>query len=296
MTKSIKIIFLAVLMFLTYFGGIIRHDVKKKLYLQLAKEKQFDCVGEVYRDSTFSGSCVLIGKSYILTAAHIFIESDFRPDTLKINGQSVIVNQPYNKRVGDIIRYTFKIKGEKKEGDVLFIHPDYLATHYMGSCDLALIRLKDPVTDIKQAILNTSTNELTSKVVGVGFGATGVANDPGSVTGKGEKLAGENVVDSIGGDSYEGNGTRMYCDFDHPTDKSCNKLGSPIPEKLEYTISGGDSGGGLFRKVSGSWQLIGICSQGDLNIQQFMKTGYYGQIMSWTRVSAFNKWIKEQLK
>ncbi len=49
---------LGAIIFLTFFSGIIRHDVDEKAYLELAAEKQFDCVGRVFKDTTASGSWI----------------------------------------------------------------------------------------------------------------------------------------------------------------------------------------------------------------------------------------------
>jgi len=72
-------------------------------------------------------------------------------------------------------------------------------------------------------------------------------------------------------------------------------MGSAKPLPLEYTVAGGDSGGGLFRKNKGKWELIGICSGSEINIDKLMKVGYYGQSMNWVRVSVFEKWIRDSM-
>ena len=80
--KTVIITTLSAMIFLTFFSGIIRHDVDEKIYLKLAAQKQFDCVGRIYKDTLASGSCVLISDRFVLSAAHVFIDSDTRPDTL----------------------------------------------------------------------------------------------------------------------------------------------------------------------------------------------------------------------
>jgi secreted trypsin-like serine protease len=77
-----------------------------------------------------------------------------------------------------------------------------------------------------------------------------------------------------------------------------DKTGIHVPRPLEYICSGGDSGGGLFRQKGNGWELIGICGGGGggVDLQILMKTGYYGQKMSWTRLSPFTSWIAEQTK
>ena len=132
--------------------------------------------------------------------------------------------------------------------------------------------------------------------MGVGFGASGPANRPDFVSIQNKKIAGENVIDSVGGQKYLGFETLLICDFDIPTRKDCNKLGSPTPRPLEYICSGGDSGGGLFRQKNNTWELIGICSGSGVDINQLMKTGYYGHTMEWTRVSLFTNWLSAQTR
>ena len=282
--------------FLIFFSGIIRHDVDEKKYLELAAKKQFDCVGRIYNDTTAIGSCVLISDRFVLSAAHIFIDSDKRPDTHYFNGYTVISFVEYNHRVTDVANLKLIFKGQKVKVKNLWLHPHYLDSLPKGYCDIALLELEQPIKNIKPAILNTLMDELNSDVVGVGFGASGPADRPDLVGIYNKKIAGENVVDSLGGQEYMGFKTLLICDFDHPTKKDCNKIGSSLPRPLEYITSGGDSGGGLFRKKNKKWELIGICSGVKNDIEQLMKTGYYCQIMEWTRVSVFKKWIDEHKK
>ena len=47
------------LLFLLFFNGITRHDVSQETYINLAKQKQFDCVVQVFRDTVAIGSGVL---------------------------------------------------------------------------------------------------------------------------------------------------------------------------------------------------------------------------------------------
>lgn len=282
--------------FLIFFSGITRHDVDEKKYLELAARKQFDCVGRIYNDTTAIGSCVLISDRFVLSAAHIFIDSDTRLDTHYFNGYTVISFVEYNHRVTDVANLKLIFKGQKVKVKNLWLHPHYLDSLPKGYCDIALLELEQPIKNIKPAILNTLMDELNSNVVGVGFGASGPADRPNLVGIYNKKIAGENVVDSLGGQEYLGFKTLLICDFDHPTEKDCNKIGSSLPRPLEYITSGGDSGGGLFRKKNKKWELIGICSGVKNDIEQLMKTGYYCQIMEWTRVSVFKKWIDEHKK
>ena len=292
----VKVLTLSVLAFLTFFSGIIRHDVDEEKYLTLAAEKQFDCVGQVFQDTSAIGSCVLISDRFALSAAHVFIDSDTRYDTVEISGLTMVIDVGINDRLTDVAKLYLEFKGQKVEVKRLLLHPNYLDSLTTGSCDIAIIELEEPLNSISPAKLNTAFDELNSNVVGVGYGASGPANRPDLANVYHKKIAGENVVDSITGQKYLGIETLLVCDFDHPERKDCNKSGSPVPRPLEYISSGGDSGGGLFRENNEKWELIGICSGGGTDLKQLMKTGYYGQIMEWTRVSAFTEWIAQQIE
>jgi hypothetical protein len=284
---------LSILTLLTFFSGIVRDDVSETKYLKLAQKKQFDCVGQIFKGEMFSGSCVLISDRILLSAAHVFIDHDSRTDTIKINGQTIFVYIPINIRVTNVSRLYVLFMGQKVKVKRIIIHPNYLDSLTKGSCDIALLELENPLTNISTANLSTGYDELKSNVVGVGYGSSGPANRPDLVKQQSKKIAGQNVIDSIAGLEYMGNKTLLLCDFDHPVRKDCNKMGNSKPRPLEYICSGGDSGGGLFRKKGKRWELIGICHSNVTDINQEVKTGYYGQTMEWTRVSAFVNWIMQ---
>jgi secreted trypsin-like serine protease len=284
------------LLFFTFFSGIIRHDVKEGKYVKLGQQRQFNCVSQVFLNKTPNASAVLISEKFALSAAHIFIESDTRNDTVKINGKRVILFTSINERVVNFDRISILHNGKYIKAKKIIIHPNYLDSLTKGSCDIALIELEESIKNISFPKINKAFDELNSKVVGVGYGASGLADQPEMIKTKHTKIAGENVIDLVEGEKYGQHQTVLSCDFDHPTRNDCNKMGSAKPLKLEYTVSGGDSGGGLFRKKGNTWELVGICSNSSVNIEQFGKTGYYGQTMSWTRVAAFQGWVSSQLK
>ena len=278
----------------TALAGIYRHDKKESDYVALGGQPQFNCVGKILHTGEMSASCVLISNRYVLSAAHVFIVADHRERTIGSGGQTVIVNEPYNKHLGNAADYIVVLNGKQYNCKTLTVYPHYLDTTTKDGLDIALLKLEEPVTDVVPAIMSTAYNELLSDVTGVGWGVRGPANTPADIVrGDPKKLGGENVVDSIGGYVLDGRPTSMFCDFDHPTDTSCNKMGSPIPRELEYICGGGDSGGGLFRQAKRGWELIGICHGSSVDVSQLIKTGYYGQVMSWMRVSVFADWIRK---
>ncbi len=295
-TKNITPALLGLLSVIFFNSGITRHDVAEEEYLNYAKQKQFEAVGQLFIDSVPGGSCVLIGKNRVLTAAHCVFQSDYRADTLEMNGQTLISFQPYNIHLVDPSRVFVSFLGKKTGVRRIIIHPNYQDSMLKGTCDIAFIELDAPINTIQPARLNRKFNELHSKVSGAGFGASGKADKPETVKLEDKKIAGQNVIDSLGGYTYSGQPALLFCDFDHPGDTLCNKLGSARPQQLEYISSGGDSGGGLFSESDSGWVLVGICSGSHTNIAQLLKTGYYGQIMEWTRISLFVSWIEENGK
>lgn len=297
MNKNLTFSFLiAIGSLIIFFSGIIRHDVDEKEYLTLARSKQFDAAGLVYVDASASGSCVLIHDKFVLSAAHVFMESDYRQDTSNYNGTNMISNVPYNEREVDPSKVYILINGEKVGVKKIYLHPGYRDSATAGSCDLAILELKTSFKNINPVSINRAFDELGADVTGVGYGASGIADDIASVGQKNQKIAGQNVIDSIGGLEILGKRTILLSDFDHPDRSDCNKMGNANPRPLEYITSGGDSGGPLFRLKNKKWELIGICAGGGVDVQQLLATGYYGQTMEWTRVSPFHSWIMQHIK
>jgi secreted trypsin-like serine protease len=284
-------------MFGIFFSGIIRHDVDEKKYLALAKQKQFDCVGQIFSDTTQKGSCVLISDRYVLTAAHVLIDVETRPDTVKMdNGYTVIYYKVVKEEVTSTTGLFVIFKGDKIKVKKIFLHPNYTKPSAKGTSDIAVLELEQPVKKILPAKLNSSFDELNANVVGVGYGASGMADKPETITFLHKKIAGENVIDSLSGVEYLGHKSHLMCDFDHPIRTDCNRMGSATPKPLEYICSGGDSGGGLFRQNGKKWELVGICASAEAGMERIMKTGYYGLTMEWTRVSVYSAWISQQTK
>jgi hypothetical protein len=212
-----------------------------------------------------------------------------------VDEQMVIANVPYNDRLDTIERFICVFGGVSYAAKAITMYPGYLRDGAEKSCDLAVIELTEDVKEITPAHLSVRFDELHSNVVGVGYGAFGMASKSGGgLITDGRKIAGENVIDSITGYRIHGRQTLMLCDFDHPTDKQLNVMGSPVPRPLEYIGTGGDSGGGLFRKKDGGWELVGIFSNTTYDMKRFSTSGYYGQVMGWTRVSTARSWIKKQ--
>jgi len=296
-----KLLILSGLFLLSFcaYSGIYRHDVPAEQYKTLAAQPQFDCVGEVFEEYSGEphGSCVLIGKKYVLTAAHLFWKSENAVDTeyTMEGGAKITIYKQVNGRFGSGDEYTFRFNRKRYEGKKLIIFPAYTDSQTSKSCDLAIVELDEPVEDVVPAVLSNTFDELHKMATGVGFGVSGRADKPEEVDIYMEKIAGQNMIDTLKGYLWEGKPTILAADFDHPTNKECSQLGDVHPMELEYTTGGGDSGGPLFIQTPDGWKVIGICSGGGVFMDNFLKYGYYSQPSEWTRVSVFYDWILKNM-
>ena len=258
--------------------GIMRHDVKEEEYIEFTHREGFDSSGVVInRYGDLAGSGTLIDEQYVLTAAHLKMVRNFE-----------IERQVY-----------CQFEGKKYKVSEIFIPEGHVNTKAKKFGDIAVMRLEKPVKRIEPAKLYSDFDELGKEVAIVGYGYFGHAIPKGTkLLDKPRKLAGMNVIDSIGGEinhKERGLPPFLFADFDHPTDSTCcNRMGSAISLPLEYITAGGDSGGGLFIMDQGEWKLAGVCSAG-YGYGYDVKSDY-GLIGYWTRVSVFQDWIKEKKK
>lgn len=252
--------------------GVIGTNVAKEKFASLAQQEQFKAVGCIKQDNKIIASCVLISPQCCLTAAHVFDDNlRLQNLTIEINGRSY--------------------KGSKK-----IIHKKYKK----DNIDLALIFLNIPIVDIVPATLYSGSGELHCVSTFVGYGAFGTALKPDMEVDNVEKIAGTNMIDQIGGNipnfsTYPSH--FLLEDLDNPSDTSCcNSLGESQPTSLEYIPTGGDSGGGLFFEENGRWYLIGIFSEFEFTLGSLNKTGLYGTVAAFVRITLFADWIDSNTK
>lgn len=315
MNSVIVVLFILMLSPFEAISIIYRHDVDSTEYIKLGENPDFNFVGRVLKikeandnnlinsiifhngDSLiFNGTCQLISENWVISAAHLFEVSktkdvEYEENGLKIQTMEVLGISPDKKE-----NYRFEFGNDIYEVDTIIYHPKYFDTWksgYVSMYDVALIKLKKSVKDIKPVKIYEKNDEVGLKGFCVGYGFNGNAyiktpNQP-------RKLAGENVIDTIWS-SRDSVKSFIVCDFDMSNNDSCNKTGSAKPLNLECTITGGDSGSGFISKFGNNYYLVGISPAGGVNIEQMIKTGYYCHNFYYVRTSIIKDWIKNITK
>lgn len=249
--------------------GATRHDVADAQYLKLGDAQQFAPVALLRAHGDVHASAILVSPYWLLTAGH------------SADGIAP----------GDL---TVEIAGSSHRVVEIVMHPEFRPRSIGNGTDLALIRLADPVLDVRAAVRYRGYSERSQVATAVGFGVAGTGT--AAVTSpapSGTKRAGTNVIDAIGGmiDGRRVPANLLVADFDRPGDPSHNRLGSPLPLALEYMPLGGDSGGGLFIQQNGLWMLAGVFSGYTFSVGKALEIGMYGSLMYWTRLSLYNDWV-----
>ena len=249
-------------------AGTDRDDVSDSAYLTFAAQPALASVGKItIGSSTYSG--VLIDSQWMLTTAHI----------TSAGNPGIVVNL-----------------GGLNYGAAEWIpHPQWDGMTGLNGNDIALIRLSAPVTGITPAALYTGTSELGSAATIAGFGQTGTGLTGPSLSG-GTLRAGQNVLD-VPGSVIGRSNNYLVADFDNPSSTAASSFGAATPLPLEYMPAAGDDGGGAFITDGGTLKLAGLFAfglKGPVSNPGTTSLGHYGDLMAFTRVSAFDDWIAEQ--
>lgn len=283
-------------------SGIGRDDVLIKKYFDFAMDSTFDCIGEVYnKKGKFILSCVLIDNNHILSSAHgFYMESkESVVDTITVLNKRYPIKRAKYSTLLDKSQFYFKFKDKIFYAKRIIIHPEYNDDfHSDGYNDIAIIELTESVDSVKAAILYTDTSEINSRAVICGFGNNSNAIEK-KTSRRRKKMAGENIIDSIGGNKVNSTYGVLFADMDNPRSIECNRMGSSTPLPLEWHGDAGDCGGGLFIQQDNKWRLAGISFAPSYFADWKVygeKYGIYGFIDGWTRISPLVDWIAENTK
>lgn len=229
------------------FSIVIRHDRDDEKYLALGKK--YPAAG-YFQEQV---GCTLIAPHWAITAAHT-IES----------------NPPF-------INYYVMFGGKRYEVEKIIIHPKRVIDTVDSSADMALLKLKEPVTGITPALLYEKMDEAGKNIVIVGRGVTGTGLT-GATGDRGKLRGATNKIDGTLENS-------LIVIFDAP----------PFGTDLEGFSGSGDSGSPAFYEENGKLYLIGIdsFSSGDAETKT---AGKYMTFSGYARISTRRKWILDTMK
>ena len=264
-------------------AGAIRDDRDDGDYLTLGRDGRYAAVGSItWLLGLARGSGTLISPRWVLTAGHVVDSAGAR--TFRAGG-------------------TASNTGSAFSGAQNIPHESWSRDAILAGFDVGLIRLANPVTTIAPASRFTASDEVGRVGTSVGFGVFATGTTPANpLELVSQKRAGTNVIDARGGGAYAGAGDSLVAaDFDDPGNADgLNTYGSVDPLDLEYCVTSGDSGGGVFVDVEPRSFIAAVHSFVDDPFSSGASpdpnddSGYRDTFGS-TRVSAFNQWIDDKI-
>lgn len=236
-------------------AGVVRHDIPEAAFL--ARESDYPAVFALRRNELGHRRCIatLIDPQWAVTAAHC-IGADIPAATS--------AGAPGHK---------VEIAGREAVIAQVISHPRAAGSR----ADVALLRLRTPVTDVKPIPIYRGSDEVDRVVALPGWGSTG-DGVKGEIKEDGLFRVVENRVDRV-----ENN--RLYWAFDDPRTSSRALT-------LEGVSGGGDSGGPALMRAEEAWSIIGV---GSGQRDRGKRPGQYGVEEVFVRVSDFAAWIDSHI-
>ena len=226
---------------------VIRHDVDDAKYQ--VPDNAFPALADIPQE----GHAILIAPQWLVTAAHAVSWQMHPVSELSLNGRTLAIEKI-------VIQPGYK--------PMPAVPPSSDAAPFMRFLfdrdDLALIKLKTPVTDVAPVPLYKAHDELGKVVTFFGKGATGDGRSGVSM--------------------HAPHRTRLRQGFNQVAEADGKWLGS-------------DSGGPLLIKKKGRWWLAGVTAQDycEGDIAQF-KPGLYGMKSYQVRISSYADWIERTMR
>jgi len=219
---------------------VIRHDVDDKKYS--ASVSDFPPLATLYSIGVHG---TLISPEWVVTAGH-----------------TVFCMEPGDKiRVGE----------QWAEIEARYAHAEFEGD---GENDIALLKLKHPVTGVRPAKLYRKSDERNQDIWFIGSGGTGNGSTGQTISyvdNEGKLRKAENRIEDV-------SDNEIFFSFD--------KGDQALP--LEGVSGNADSGGPAYQKIGDDYYLYGISSRAD---SLFKKIGEYGVKEVYSRVSYHANWI-----
>lgn len=247
---------------------IIRHDIEDENYQVPAS------VLPALADFPGEGHGVLISPQWVVTAAHVAC--------MQHHVQEITINGLSRKVESVVVHSGYKEPPEKLVEEALASGDGSKLRAFLAlSDDIALIKLKAPVTDVTPISLYRGSDEIGRTIQIIGKGATGNGSEgvePHSPHRTTLRKA-FNVISSVD--------TRWISyTFDSPE--------SAVP--FEGAAGNGDSGSPVLIREEGQWQLAGLVSWG--SSQRDLRTyrgPRYGDGGNNVRISHYIAWIESSI-
>jgi secreted trypsin-like serine protease len=247
------------------FAIIRRDDVNDARYLALGEKYRGALVAlaiPAQKDGApmlYSGMAALVGKEWIITAAHA-LSALLKPGTNEIIGRD---------------HFVF-LRGRGYRIARIYLHPDWKAED--SANDIALIRLDHEVNEPAPVCIYKKSDEAGKVVTLVGQGLPGTGtHGPGKADGA---LRAATVrVDTA-------NGKELTWIFRKPAD--------PLVTPMEGISGPGDSGGPALIEENRQLCIVGVSSQQAFDAD--IGEGRYGAKETYTRISEFSDWIEKTMK